>query len=374
MSVSEISESGYEWQPFSLRIGAGETLIDFGQFVCQPFFWACQKLALEVVQPKDDRILAIFKRCVAIFIFTSIGVATALGWLVGSGLKIAGAALSGKPFVYAQGKGAEHWDQKGFSLLSFNVCMYESGFPILLGGVMPANYRTDRLAQLLKEADADIVLLQELSLGPSELLMKELEETYPHFYTNIGSPTAWLQQTTIGPELFIASKSPIVSEPRFVPYTRGRHKLGFFCLETPTCWIINAHFPEEAQDKVLLQVSEQVEKLRLETGKPCVLAGDLNYRKKIPEELFHDAKELLPTCTNLLGARLFGRDDPSPPDEVDDFILIDKDSFEAGKMRIEEIKVLELPDWDNPRKALSDHRPVFAQVRTDMVARSACKF
>lgn len=363
MSCTEITDLSFDLRAVAPSEVVGEAMIDFGQFICQPFFWSCENLAVEWIQPKDDQIFSIFKRAIAVVLFVTLGIATIGGWVVGNCLKMAGAALTGKPYAYKAGEGAERWGEE-FSLLSFNSCMYESGFPMLLGGVMPASYRVDRLAEMVLELDPDIVLLQELCLGPSKVLMERLKEQYPHFYTNIGPADAWIQHKTIGPELFIASKSPIVSPPRFVSYVEGKVKLGFFCLETPTCWIVNAHFPEEAQDVVLNQIAEEMQRLTVETGKPCVLAGDLNYRRAIPQELFHDPKEFVPTCNNLLSSRMFGQEEQEPFGEVDDFILIEKNAFDTHRMEIPEIRLVDLLDGDNPWRALSDHKPVLARVRT----------
>ncbi|MBX7067605.1 MAG: endonuclease/exonuclease/phosphatase family protein [Parachlamydiales bacterium] len=323
----------------SFCISGGEGLIDFGQLLARPFFWSCEKLALEVIRPKDGRVFSVFKKYIAILLFALVGIFAMPGWLVGSTLKMAGAALSGRAFMYRQGEGDERWGEE-FSVLSFNACMYESGFPVILGGVAPASQRIEQVANLIRESNAEVVVLQELSLGPSEALMEEIKKEYPHFYTNVGNPGAWIQHTMVGPELFIASKAPIVSEPRFVSYAEGSRKLGFFCLETPTCWIVNAHFPEENQEAVLVEVSQEIERLKAETGKPCVLAGDLNYRKTIPENLFHDAREFTPTC---------------PRDgEVDDFILVDRASFDEGMISVKEIGLIDCE--------LSDHVPILAKI------------
>ncbi len=337
MSISEISNLDRDWTLDSPRQIAAGVLIDFGQIVCQPFFWACEQLALEVLLPKDDRMFAIFQRCIFAFLYAVMGTIFFTGWIFGSSIKMVGTALSGRPFIYQKGGGKEQWG-KTFSLLSFNACMYESGFPMLLGGVMPASFRLERLIHLVQEKDPDILVLQEFSLGPSQVLMEALKEMYPHFYTNVGEPAAWMQHRTVGPELFIASKAPIISEPKFIPYEKGTHKMGFFCLETPTCWIVNAHFPEEDQEEVLRQVANEVKKL----NKPCVLAGDLNYRNKIPKSLFYDAK-------NGTG---------------DDFVLVDRASFSKGKIGVATIE--EIPDPGTSWNALSDHLPIFAKIWTKL--------
>lgn len=357
MTIPAISK--FASQPISPTQAVGVCLIDFGQWICQPFFWSCEKLAVEILHPQEDRIFPLFQQCVGVFLYTIFGSVTLPAWVVGSCLKMGGAALSGKPFMYKRGLGKESWGPT-FSLLSFNACMYESGLPMLLGGVMPASYRIERLANMLQSMDPDFVAIQELSYGPSEQLIKHLKHKYPHFYTNIGNPLAWIQQKTIGPELFIASKAPLVSEPQFIPYSHGAHKLGFLCVETPTCWIINAHFPED--DRALLQVAQEIERLKAATGKPCILAGDLNYRKKIPKELFFDPKDDTPTCTNRLQAKMFGSKEPDPPTELDDFILVDRSSHDDKTLHVEKIELINLPDEDSPWKALSDHKPIFARI------------
>lgn len=361
----ESDEKVYQ-EPFwtsSPRKTVGWALIDVGQVLAKGFFVSCEKLALTLIQPKDPRILQVFKRAIAALCFTLLGVLFLPGWIVGSCLKMVGTALSGVPYIYLKGKGKEAWNEKGFSLLSYNCCMYESGFPMLLGGVMPASYRIDSIAKRIKQEDPDIVLLQEMSLGPSENLIEKLKDHYPHFFTNIGNPTAWIQSKTVGPELFIASKAPLVSEPLFIRYTapEASQKMGFFCLETPSCWVINAHFPEENQELCLKQIYERASQFK----KPFVLVGDLNYRKEIPKELFFDPRkeDNAPTCSNVLAAKMFGKPEPEIREELDDFILVDAPSHKKGLMNVEEIKLLkEKGDGVDPWTAESDHFALKAKI------------
>lgn len=360
MPVTAVTK--YFFQSISPTQKPGTCLINMGQRICHPFFWSCENLALQVIHPKDDRLCSLFKRVVAALLFGTLGIVTLPGWIGGSCIKMGGTALSGKPFLYKPGLGQESWGQT-ISLLSFNVCMYESGFPMLLGGVMPASHRIDRLAALVHNSNAEMVVLQELSLGPSEQLIERIKHQYPHFYTNIGGPTAWIQHRMVGPELFIASKAPIVSEPRFVPYLQGKHKLGFFCLETPACWVINAHFPEDHLDAVLEQVVREINTLKKQTGKPCILAGDLNYHKKIPEKYFFDPKGDAPTCTTALSAKMFGLKEPEIHSELDDFILVDRVSHDTKKIEVQQITHIKLTNRENPWLALSDHDPLLAQIK-----------
>ncbi len=341
----------------------GRHMIQFGEWVCHPFFWSTEKLALQLIHPKEDRLFPLFQRAMLTLLFATLGFSTLACWLLGNALKMCGAALLGGPFLHELGNAKEQW-QNEISLLSFNVCMYDSALPMLLGGVMPASFRMSELAKLIQTSNPDLVVLQELSYGHSQELMKRLQNQYPHFYTNIGPPTAWIQHRAVGPELFIASKAPSVSPPQFIPYKHGVHKMGFFCLETPTCWILNAHFPEKQQEEVLKQVALESEKLRAKTGKPCILAGDLNYRKRVPNALFYDAGKDQPTCSTVLAPRMFGKKDPDPPAELDDFILVDQPSFQQGKIHVKEMRLLEQPHPHNPWKALSDHTPLLAKFNT----------
>lgn len=347
-AIAELEEKTWGWPS---RQTVGWALIDVGQFISRPFYWSCEKLALQVIQPQNSKVFDVFRRAIGTLLFGTLGCVSLLGWLGGGALRMAGTCVAGVPYIYQKGE-AKQKEKKNFSLLSFNACMYESGLPMLLGGVMPASHRVDRLAELIQKNQPDLVVLQELALGPSKDLMEKIKKEYAHFYTHVGNPGAWIQSKIVGPELFIASKVPIVSEPQFIPFreSKASHKLGFFCVETPTCWVINAHFPEEHQEACLKQIHEKC----LEFKKPCVLAGDLNYRKKIPEELFFDPKGEEPTCFDLL----------SGSSEIDDFIIADTQSWKAKKIGFEKQEIITTEHSSEAWKALSDHKPILAQIWT----------
>src|SRR5262249_29605445 len=125
-----------------------------------------------------------------------------------------------------------------------NACMYWGGLPDHGGGLAPAHTRMDKLVAILEKENADFVALQEVSFGPGLALAERLKKNYRSIYTNIGAPAYHGKWYTAGPELFFASKKPIIGRPVFVPFERSSDKVGYFCVETEEAWILSAHFPD----------------------------------------------------------------------------------------------------------------------------------
>lgn len=374
----------------SLSESIGKKLIDFRQTITEPFYWVTENLAIDLFCSKDLP----SKRSARIFFHSVLSLTLVPEWVIGNLLRTLGTYIMKKPYYYIAGEGREQETNKRLSLLTFNVCMYESGLPMVFGGVMPARERVKKLAAFLEDADADVVLLQEMSLGAAKRLFSLLKEKYAHVYTNIGPAFAWIY--SIGPELMILSKAPLTEQPpEFVPYKAegSSYKLGFFCLETPLCWIINAHFPGKnylsasGQKELLQEIVQKMKDLKAKTGKPCILAGDLNIRRTGQEdddytvsglqEMFYDYYTQkhteccaeTSTCTNLLLPRLLGEEDPADCHyEIDDYILVDMESWKEKKIGIETVELIQ-PDpaeFSHPKKALSDHKAYKAIFLSEM--------
>lgn len=302
-------------------------------------------------------------------------------------------------YIYKEGSGKEKKELYTNTFLTLNVCMFKGRLPSLFGGTTaPVAQRAERLAQFLKEQSPDIFVAQEVPLESGEILYEALKEQYPHFWMGIG-----LKPGEEESDLFVASKYPIISQPTFVPYPDEMQRIyklpadiqkiypkriierGFFCLETEEFLLVTTHLEpgdrESASSYRARQIAfltEKMDQISKETGKPYILAGDLNVTRtaqaddeysttsKIPELYYDFYTENHPgfddstyTCTNLL--TFWVNNEPIPKDprelnEIDDYILIrkhQKESFANLDVRL----LTHTYDLSkDPYEALSDHR------------------
>lgn len=233
----------------------------------------------------------------ALFLSSSAHLVLALGTtLPGIEIRLLAGALKGKPFIHFRGQGVEKaFDQKTFSLLSWNLCCVAGGYSITDGGVLPWSFRKDLIIQALREQDADLICLSEIfDIQTALCFIEGLNDLYSHFYFNIG-PTA----IGLSSGLFVASKASI-TEAHFLPFPSealyGRSKLckkGVFGFDVPVdgtqhARIFSTHFqhsemadyPEmgelEARQKEMELILRQMAPL----DKVCILTGDLNLEEK----------------------------------------------------------------------------------------------
>ncbi len=161
--------------------------------------------------------------------------------------------------------------------LNLNGCMFQGGLPIPFGGVTPASYRMDEMADFLKKQDADIVCMQEVAFDPATQLIDKLKDHYRYFYYRIG-PNPYKMESA----LFWASKFPIQGKPAFIPFNvpnmQGGIRRGFFIAELEGCYVITTHLdPHAEQGEVRAQEIEAIIKhTESLASKPILLMGDLN--------------------------------------------------------------------------------------------------
>lgn len=313
------------------------------------------------------------RRVVLLFFAGLIALATLPLYLCGMVIDKLGDCISTKPYTYLPGLAEEKKEPKReYSFFTLNGCLFWGGLPYLFGGcIRPGRERIEKIAELILKQKSDFVLMEELLFESGLELKRKLQNDYAHFYTRIG-PNPFKMETG----LFIASKYPMSSEPRFIPYPIGS-KGGFFCLETPFCWMISAHL-EAGSDSARIRklqlgaITEEIQRLKRETEKPCILLGDLNIKRTgeagdeysasgIPENYLDDyalrqphLSEQSATCTNLLTSHTLGKEKVEPYWEIDDYALIDKES--ASRFRLETILIKETFSLEKPDEALSDHR------------------
>lgn len=302
-------------------------------------------------------------------------------------------------YVYRNGLGAEKKDVGTHSFLTLNLCMFKGRLPALFGGATaPVAERAERLAKLLEDESPDIFVAQEVPLESGDYLFEALKNQYPHFWVGIG-----LKPGEQESDLFVASKYPILSDPVFVPFPDEMQRVytlppdiqkmypkriierGFFCLETEHYWMVTTHMepgdrkqgsPYRTQQ--LRYLTDKMDELTTQSGKPYILAGDLNITRTaesddeysttsgIPELYYDFYTEHYPrfdettyTCTNLLTFWVNGEPVPSDlreQNEIDDYVLIRKHHKE--RFRNMDVRLL-TNTYDlskDPYEALTDHR------------------
>ncbi len=354
----------------------GSKLQEFGLLLTQPMHWSSEYVTRVLVYPNepgkygnlDTKWAETARRVTTMALHILLSPLTLITYFLGGAIQAMGEIIASKPYYSIEGT-PQPWSLDQTSLMTFNTCMYWGGLPYHGGGLPPAHERMDQLETLIRAKNPDILVLQEMSFGPGLDLAERIKDSYAHLYTNIGAPHYRTTFYTAGPELFVASKAPVISEPRFIPYKLDSDKIGYFCIETPTHWIINAHFPDgkeemwEHRRELLAQIHETMRSF----NKPSILMGDLNvrrtgepgdeYSKSGIKDLFYDPciqtfptfSEETATCTNeFLNWRLKPGD---PRFEIDDHILLDKDSLDRVSVEL-----------GTEAYSISDHRYFFATV------------
>lgn len=383
--TENVLDSSWQFSPLSW---ISKTLIDAGLFISEPFYWASEEVehAFTPIRPGtygncDHKMIEVARRIVSCVFQAACSPLSIGGFLIGGGLQMVGDAISDKPYHYRKGC-QEEPAKDTWTLFDLNVCAYWGYLPKVFGGVDAARNRLEKLADLIVEKGGDICLLQEVSSSSGIRLAHLLKDHYAHFFTHIGcSAGTWVTSGTVGSELFVASKVPFKSV-QFIPYENAvaaRKKLGFFCIETESAYVLTAHFPDGTKEETWEMHKElvlQANNFALTKTKPCLLAGDLNIRRDKGENdeyaytglgnYFQDPRgdvvlsEETATCTNQLIPLRQGSSTEIPiPFEIDDYILLHKKDSQNLTMDIELGSTYDLA---HPDQALTDHRYLKATI------------
>lgn len=373
-----------------LRAQIGEKLIYLGLFLEKPFHtsseWIIKDLMItnkpNVYGNSDHRSIENFKRSGSLVLsFSGSKLATLLAF-AGGFFEYFGDYFYQKPYLSLLGSKAPlQKPREEIRFLTLNACMFFGGLPLINGGITPASDRIESLSALIKGLDIDFLLMQEVSFEPGLVLAKELEKEFSHFFVRIG-PNPWKLESC----LFAASKHPIVSEPKFIPFPyHSLMKRGVFCIETPDFWILNTHLEEGDNEKAKqlreMEVSlivDTMNDLKESSKKPCFLFGDLNvpkigngrdeYERLNLNRDFVDPynikypilSELSATCTNLIQYYAYGENPKQATFEIIDYALLDKEFEEDFALSVDQVK--ETLNLVSPGSSLSDHRGILLKA------------
>jgi len=188
---------------------------------------------------------------------------------------------------------------KDFSLLTLNVCFAQDYMPTVFGGMPPWRDRLDLVSDLILEADADVICLQEVfDPEANTALYHKLKGTYAHFYMLIKPRCfnfSW-RSIGLGSGLFVASKYPL-KNPDFYPFKKGNSYInrGLFSFEVASnstdsqARIFFTHLEPFKEGKALRQreieqVIRVMKKSSADKDIPHILCGDLNLDLRKGEE------------------------------------------------------------------------------------------
>lgn len=298
-------------------------------------------------------------------------------------------------YEYQAGSGLEKTSYEENILLTLNLDMLKGRLPKLYGGITaPVEVRAKRLAHYLQKHDPDLFLAQEVPLESARLVVPELKNQFAHLWFGMG-----VERGKKESGLFVASKYPLISEPRFIPFPDEMQRIyvypdelselypvrildrGFFALETPAAWVVTSHLepgdPTTGGPYRHEQLAFLTEKMdQIAKGKPYILAGDLNIRRTAqPQDEYSQSgisdfyedfytehhpefDESTYTCTNLLEAKANGYSIPTNPteqNEIDDYVLVRKNSQTPLNINVELLRDTYDVSQD-PSQALTDHR------------------
>lgn len=288
-------------------------------------------------------------------------------------------------YEYRAGEGAEKGEFEENALLTLNVDMLKGGLHKKYGGITaPVPERAKRLGAYVKGQNVDLFLSQEIPLESAQFVYEALRDEFPHFWMGMGLIPGEKESG-----LFVASKYPILSEPRFFPFPEELQRpddsrileRGFFAIETPKAWVITTHMdpksPEVGGPYRRLQLAYITQEMDLiSQGKPYLVAGDLNIertgregdeysRSGIPDLFYDPYTEAHPqfdettyTCTNLLTFRANGQEVPEEDEErneIDDYVLVRKTYRDQIHLEVELLtNTYDLSQGTD--EALTDHR------------------
>lgn len=278
-------------------------------------------------------------------------------------------------FTHWKGKAPEKLDYKNPKMETQNACSLWGGLPDLFGGERPPNLRMDQMAKIIKKANPDILLMQEMSFDPSLKLYNELKKDFSHFFTRISPNVPDMESG-----LFVACKYPVIDAGFILFPNQTKMHRGAFWIETPFCCVFTTHMEfgddQRAIDmraEQLKLIKEKIDEFEKTKNKPCFLLGDFNLDRRDPEytliqKYFYDPSikkypmvtEETSTCTDIIGAYIEGT--PIPPrawEYIDYAVCTKKTSWKYG------LKVDHIITYDNkkPYDSISDHKGVLLTLR-----------
>lgn len=305
------------------------------------------------------------------------------------------AAWSFIPFTLSQGKASYKTEKSShFSLLSWNICGLPSPLSLIFGGVLPWDMRIEKIIEILKVEDADVICLQEVfDESTAARLQDALAEKYSEFCINIAPRHFGFTPLSSGlcSGLFIASKYPLKS-CQWHPYKDSVFSMinrGFLAFkiqrEDANVQLITTHLessiddpkvPSCARECRFSQLRQVIDYIKQNPQETTLLCGDLNIywasgepAETLIKDFFYDPYNssrnecTFETCTHCDHTGYwwpeylmnFNRQNYAPIPCILDYVLV----F-ANTQKCPSIQTKRLP-MNNVKYPLSDHYPLKAE-------------
>ncbi|MBN1467998.1 MAG: endonuclease/exonuclease/phosphatase family protein [Fusobacteriaceae bacterium] len=290
--------------------------------------------------------------------------------------------ISPTPYIHLFGNAKEQKTDDDTVVFQENICSPAGGFARMFGGVdLPNEERIKMICTMIKNSEADLVLLQEASnLEDSLLLYDNLKSDFYEFYLNIGA-TPFVLQNPSG--LFVASKSEIYN-PRVIDFSNisgtetmvnkalfsfSRHDHNYITTHaSPSSDDINPTADEifvRAQEQEIIY--EECKRMHKENGKPVFVAADFNINKGSEEYKYsllmregenrYDGGATAET-EYLIQRNWHHMEDAKRQNLILDYFL----ALFKNKNVSFETKKIEIFNRDI-KKAVSDHAPLVTHIR-----------
>ena len=301
----------------------------------------------------------------------------AVGEVARLGLHVLGYAAQKKQYIHIRTKAAVTSTTSPI-VATFNLLAFPAGLNYTCGGCTPLRNRFSGIVALIREAKADVIVLQELVMDTKtlELFAKEFEQEYAHMFVHNGPNLVGVESG-----LMVLSKLAVTAYS-FTPFNDQYWGMmrGFTMLEakanpqdaTSSFTIIGTHMEagstvasNKIRDSQLKQIHDAANKCT--SSKAVILAGDTNINMKntvavqesrIAEFLVEPYQEGPATCTNVFNRARYP-EHKYPDEEWVDQVALVRISHDNVQYKKTEQKVLRAYEAST-KTALSDHHLLVA--------------
>ncbi len=264
----------------------GNALENFGIYLTSPF-WHCEEKLGRCYLPllpgkysqKERAVEEIFWRVVNHCIYIPLGICSISSAILGQGLVYLGGFWKQHSYqvsIYPSQHAANCVISK---IMHLNACMFPGSLPLHFGGMRPAKERLGQLHDLIVERQPELLLLSEIQALSSDALLDILGRAFQCSYSHIGMKFFGFESC-----LFIASKVPMVTYPRFKPFLAQGSRFfrrGYVHMQFTNVDLFFTHIQvaeKSNEQEIAMQQLEEISRKmhEISSTKNVLLIGDLN--------------------------------------------------------------------------------------------------
>lgn len=277
-------------------------------------------------------------------------------------LRAVGFLMQNNNYTHVQGKAEEKTVENQVKVMTWNICGPTGGLHYDHGGVIGWRGRLEGIINQITQADADVLILQEIyDTALAEALINELETRYAHIFMHLGSNV----MGSVGGLMVFSKCAPHSFKNSSFMNNKWTLNRTFATLEikakpddqTPCARIIGTHLIHDDNEARKAQIEQIVASIRESVAIPTVLAGDLNLEREDPEQggmlnpyFAHGYQGDLPTRTNNMLKEW--NEKLSDPGDFIDYISL----YKEGPGALDNTHIVRAYSDDfNTKTALSDH-------------------